>query len=333
MKNSAAPASGAMIDRFGRVITYLRVSLTDGCNMKCGYCFDSIENHSAPTRELDNDQLLRAIEAFAILGVNKVRFTGGEPLLRHGLVDLIARTTALAGIQTVGITTNGLLLERHLSALIGAGLNRLNISLDTLNLEKFRAITGIDGLKQVMAGIQAAISSKAFARVKLNTVVMRGINDRELAALAAWALDLGADIRFIEFMPTARSGWSHEKYVSEAEMRSLIGLDLQPVTDCDSSPGPASTYRYRDCPGRVSFISAVSHSFCETCNRLRLTSRGEVVGCLFQSDKFDLLPIMQKDSAIEDIAQIILKAMPNFRREPDEVSITDYMPLMKAVGG
>ncbi|OGC91676.1 MAG: cyclic pyranopterin phosphate synthase MoaA [candidate division Zixibacteria bacterium RBG_16_53_22] len=325
----------ALIDSFGRAITYLRVSLTDKCNMKCGYCYASTARDTAITPELDNKGLLTPIRAFASLGVNKVRFTGGEPLLRRGIVELVAHTREIAGISIIGVTTNGLLAERNLARLIDAGLNRINISLDTLNRHRFKAITGVDGFDRVGAGIEAAVSSGAFSQVKVNTVVMRGINDDELRALAEWAIGRGIDIRFIEFMPTEKSGWSRERFVGEVEMRSKIGLELIPVSEEGNSRGPATTYKYKDLPGRVSFISAVSCSFCDNCNRLRLTSKGEVIGCLFQEDKMDLGQMIHKGASIGEISQRIVEAVarPGFRRQPDDVSITSYKPLMKAVGG
>ncbi len=324
----------ALVDSFGRAITYLRVSLTDRCNIKCGYCFASV-GKPHESRQLNDERLIALLRAFASLGISKVRFTGGEPLLRRGIVGLVAETKNAAGIPIIGLTTNGLLLERYLHPLIDGGLNRINVSLDTRDPAKFRDITGVDGFGRVIAGIEAAIVSGAFPAVKVNTVVMRGVNDGELRPLAEWALGSGVDIRFIEFMPTEKSGWSREKYVSEKEMRSAIGLELMPLPQISASPGPAASYGLEGMPGRVSFISAVSGSFCGTCNRLRITSRGEMVGCLFRDQKADLAKLVSGHATREEIAERIIGivAAPNFRRGPDVISVTDYKPLMKAVGG
>ncbi len=323
----------SLIDHQNRAITYLRVSLTQRCNMKCSYCFGSLEKRRTSS-ELSNADIIRLIEAFASRGINKIRFTGGEPLLRHGIIDLIARTKAIDGIEHIGLTTNGLLLKPLLPGLIAAGLNSINISLDSLRPDTFFAIAKINGLDRVMTGIDAALESGAFPLVKINTVVMRGINDGELPLMARWALERSLDIRFIEFMPTGKSDWSR-LFVSEAEIRRRIGLDLEKCEGENASPGPAVSYRYENYPGRISFISAVSRSFCGGCNRLRLTSRGEIFGCLFQDNRADLKNLLDRGPTTDEIVDHIafLIERPDFRREPGDVSITDYKPFMQAVGG
>ncbi len=327
--------SARLVDFFGRSISYLRVSLTEKCNMRCGYCYSSAACNSSGRGELGNDQLVTLFKAFASLGINKVRFTGGEPLLRRGLIELVAETKRIAGISIVAITTNGLLLKKNLNQLIDAGLNRINISLDTLKRDKFKQITGVDGLGRVISVIEAVVSSGAFDRVKVNTVVMRGVNDDELSSLARWALDLGIEIRFIEFMPTEKSGWSIEKFIGEAEMRDRIGLALIPLSENSVSPGPEGSYGCEGFTGRVSFISAVSRSFCNACNRLRLTSHGELVGCLFRDDKRELRGLLRDGASVGEIAQYISAMVvgQDFRREPGKVSISNFKPFMKAVGG
>jgi cyclic pyranopterin phosphate synthase len=323
----------SLIDYQNRAIKYLRVSLTQRCNMKCSYCFGSLEKRRT-SFELSNADIIRLIEAFASMGINKIRFTGGEPLLRHGIIDLMARTKEIDGIEHIGLTTNGLLLEPLLPGLLAAGLNSVNISLDSLRPDTFFAIAKMNGLDRVMAAIDAALQSGAFPLAKINTVVMRGINDGELSQMALWALERKLDIRFIEFMPTGKSDWSC-LFVSEAEIRQRIGLDLEKCKSENASPGPAVSYRYKNYPGRISFISAVSRSFCGSCNRLRLTSRGEIFGCLFREQRADLKNLLDRGGTTDEIAGHIadLIARPNFRREPGDVSITDYKPFMQAVGG
>jgi GTP 3',8-cyclase len=320
-----------MIDLQNRAITYLRISVTKQCNLKCGYCFGA-ESQKAED-ELTNSEIIRLIQSFALLGIDKIRFTGGEPLLRRGLVDIIKETHEIDEIKTIGITTNGVLLEQHWPELIDAGLNRINISLDTLSDKTFKTITGVDCLRRVLYGIDVAQKCGGFPAVKINTVVMRGINDKELPNLARWGLERGLDMRFIEFMPTAKSG--DNLFVSESEMRGRIGLELEKCDSDPISPGPAATYRCENYSGRLSFISAVSRSFCAQCNRLRVTSDGEIFGCLFQDQKADLKEYLRCNLDISEIAEHIAKIInrPGFRREPGEISITDYKPSMQAVGG
>jgi cyclic pyranopterin phosphate synthase len=324
-----------IVDPFNRQITYLRVSLTERCNLKCRYCFDSLESCRGYAARLSDAQIMRLVRLFARLGVEKIRFSGGEPLLRRGLLNLIRETSGIPGIAAVGITTNGLGLEPCLPDLIGAGLNRLNISLDSLDRATFRSITGIDGLPHVLSAINAALDSNAFQFVKINTVVIRGVNDHELPFLARWALNRKLTLRFIEFMPTAESGWSRELFVSEFEIFKRIGLDLERDCVCQASAGPEIRYRYRDFPGRIGFISAVSKSFCARCNRLRITSRGELIGCLFQCHRIDLKTLLDRSAPDEEIIDLILRTtnVAGFRRAPELLSISNYEPFMKAVGG
>lgn len=335
MSSLESSAEGRLVDGAGRAITYLRVSVTPRCNLKCAYCFGPGEDDSRDEQLLPVHQVVRLLQAFASLGIERVRFTGGEPLLRQGITELVRETAALPGIATIGLTTNGVLLERCLARLVEAGLNRINISLDSMKRETFRTITGADVLERVMAGIAASLASAAFPRVKINTVVMRGINDGELRDMAEWALRQGVDQRFIEFMPTARSGWREERFVHESEMRHRIGLELEPVAREDSNSGPASSFRYRDYPGRISFISAVSRAFCKACNRLRLTSNGEILGCLFQPESSSLLTLLNSNAGTSEIAAHISAVIvrPGFRRVPESPQATGHRPDMLKVGG
>jgi cyclic pyranopterin phosphate synthase len=285
--------------------------------------------------ELTDGELLRLIKAFGILGIDKVRFTGGEPLLRLGITGLVERTAALEKISLVALTTNGLILEPILPSLIDAGLNRLNISLDTLDRKTYRMITGTDGLERVRQSIESAEKSGAFPWVKVNTVVMRGINDGEIEVFAEWALKRKIDLRLIEYMPAKNSGWGRELYVSESEIRQKAGIQLEEEKTDLERGGPARRYRYRDYPGRISFISAVSRSFCNSCNRLRLTSNGELVGCLFRKDKADLTKLLRKETSDEEIASHIMELAVKswFRRTPASISTSDYKPSMRNIGG
>jgi cyclic pyranopterin phosphate synthase len=271
----------------------------------------------------------------AALGIDKIRFTGGEPLLHKGVVNLIRRTSEINNITQIAVTTNGLLLDKMLVSLIQAGLNRINISLDTLNPKKFREITGIDGLHRVMQGIMAAVNSGAFPIVKVNTVIMRGINDKEIPAFTEWALSHKINLRFIEFMPTCKSGWGAERVLREQEIKERIGLPLLKTAEFDCSRGPAGDYYVPGKSGRISFISPVSGSFCRDCNRLRLTSTGDLIGCLFGKVKISLRELIQNNPQRDRITSFLKKIIesPEFRRLSLKQSVSDNQPFMRGIGG
>lgn len=291
--------------------------------------------HRESEDQLSLPDTLRLIKTFASLGITKVRFTGGEPLLRREIVDLVHQTSLLSGISMIGLTTNGLLLEPKLPSLINAGLNRLNISLDTLDRTVFRKVTGVNGFDRVYSAITTAEQSGAFDCIKINTVVMRNINDHEIHRFALWALERKIDLRLIEFMPTRGSGWGQDLFVSEDEIRNQIGLMLEPLPVNNNSPGPARTYTLPGAPGRISFISAISRNFCHKCNRLRLTSDGVLLGCLFLNKGIDLKPVLAGNRGNHEIARVIrhILTAPGLRRMPEETSILRANPFMRMVGG
>jgi cyclic pyranopterin phosphate synthase len=294
-----------------------------------------VDGNRARSEEITNEEIFHLIEAVASLGISKVRFTGGEPLLRDGVVDLVRRASELDGISLVGLTTNGLLLGSFLPSLVAAGLNRLNVSLDSLDRGTFRTITGVDGLDPVYASIIKAEETGAFGRVKVNTVVMRGVNESEIPRFARWALERRVDLRFIEFMPTQASNWGRERFISEAEIRDRIDLDLQEEHLYRNDSGPARSFHCRGYPGRVSFVSAVSRSFCNRCNRLRLTSRGDLLGCLFQDNSVNLRQLLSDGRTTDQIASDIRSVVSSsdFRRRPGDTSIGELRPSMRALGG
>jgi cyclic pyranopterin phosphate synthase len=335
MSNPKLHAARTLTDLNGRRLRYLRLSLTERCNLRCGYCYGSVDEPKIAPPGLSNDQVIRLVRAFAGVGFDKVRFTGGEVLLRPGVVDVVRETAATGGITLVGITTNGLLLDRYLRPLVDAGLNRLNVSLDTLDKERFKRITGVDGFDSVHAAIQNAVQAGVFPRVKINTVIMRGVNDDELKSLAEWALSRKIDLRFIEFMPTHRSGWGHGRYVSEDEMKERIDLPLENASSTAANRGPAVTFKHGDRPGRISFISAVSRSFCSGCNRLRVTSQGDLVGCLFGEKRISLRKLLDGGGATDEIVNAVVSAVrsPGFRREGTGTSVTSLQPPMRGLGG
>ena len=276
-----------LTDPFGRDITYLRISLTDRCNMRCVYCLPASGNHWTPLPELlSDDQILQIVGQAARLGVSKIRLTGGEPLVRPGLINLVRRIAALPGIQDISLTTNGLLLESMAAPLAQAGLKRVNISLDTLDQDKFKRITRFGNFERVWRGILAA-ERAGLAPLKLNAVIVRGLNADELTALASLTIDHPWHMRFIEIMPIGNTqAWGQgfpaadTRYFSLQEMHSaLADLHMQP------EPAPighatARTFRIPGALGTVGFISPLGEHFCENCNRLRLTADGRLRSCL-----------------------------------------------------
>ncbi len=325
----------SLIDPLGRRITYARVSLTEQCNLRCGYCYDSAKERPSGNDQLSLSDTLRLIKALASVGITKIRFTGGEPLVRPGIADLIRQTSGIEGIHTVALTTNGLVLEPMLSELVKAGLNRLNISLDTLDRAVFKRITGVDRFGRVYSAIVNAEQSGVFERVKVNTVIMRGINDGEVQRFALWALAQKIDLRFIEFMPAQGSKWGRALFVGEDEIKSRIGLDLIPQSMEGDDSGPAISYSVAGASGRISFISAVSRCFCGSCNRLRITSTGQLLGCLFLNNGVDLSWLLANDADTDEIARHIrtIVGSPGFRRMPQETQIRTFSPFMRRVGG
>ncbi len=331
------PDSGKnmLIDPSKRKISYLRVSLTTRCNFRCLYCYGLPDFVPGPDPKLKDEQLLLLLNAFAKLGIEKIRFTGGEPLVRPGIVDLVKAASAIEGISRIAVTTNGLMLSPLLPGLIDAGLNGLNVSLDSLKGDRFKEITGHDGFDRVFGGINDAIASGIFPYVKINMVVIRGINDKEISNFAQWAIDRPVDIRFIEFMPTDKSGWGKDRLVPEKEIKERIGLPITELPRSDLHAGPAQSYAIDNGQGRVSFISAVSHSFCKNCNRLRITADGNVVGCLFGKRQFGLKEILDDNPTEAELVEVLKEMItsPGFRRKVSKQSISSEQPSMRRIGG
>ena len=276
-----------LIDPFGRAITYLRISLTDRCNLRCVYCMPK-EGWKWQTRadQLSVGEIVQVVETAARGGVKRIRLTGGEPLVHPHLVEIVRQIASIPNIEDVSLTTNAMLLERLAGPLADAGLVRVNVSLDTLDREKFKRITRGGEISRVWQGIAAA-ERAGLAPIKLNTVIVRGLNDNELPALASLTIENDWHVRFIEVMPIGNTqDWGEgfpapkERYVSVTEMRRQLSMfDLQPVTGPKGN-GPARTYGLPGALGTVGFISPLGEHFCEDCNRLRLTSDGKLRSCL-----------------------------------------------------
>jgi cyclic pyranopterin phosphate synthase len=296
-------------DGFGRVHTNLRISVTDRCNIRCFYCMPEEIVRFRPQAEiLTFEEIERFTRVAVQLGITKLRLTGGEPLVRRGLPELVSRLAALPGVEDLALTTNGILLREQAPDLKRAGLHRLNISLDALTESVFEQIARRPGLDKVLDGIGAAIEA-GFDRIRLNAVSIRGITESEIVPLAQFARQHGLELRFIEYMPLDADGrWRHDDVLSGDEVLAIIDDQvgrLDPTTDQDPSQ-PASDHEYRDGGGRVGFINSVTHPFCGACDRLRLTAEGQIRNCLFSTVEWDARHIMRSGGSDEQLAELLL---------------------------
>ncbi len=296
-----------MQDSLSRTIDYMRVSITDRCNLRCQYCMPNdlpwVE-HSAILRY---EEFLEICGATADLGIRTIKVTGGEPLARKGSVDFLARLKELPGIERVTLTTNGLLLEPHVAALAGMGLDGVNISLDTLRREVYQRLTGSDGLAKVLATLEKTVASGL--KVKINCVPILGVNDGEVADIAALAAEIPVDVRFIELMPTASSQAFTGLSGEEVLFRLLEKYpDLSPTSE-RRGYGPARYYASEGLLGRIGLIAAVSNHFCGECNRIRLTSQGFLKLCLYHEQGVDLRRLLRQGAGREELAAAIEEAI------------------------
>jgi cyclic pyranopterin phosphate synthase len=297
-----------LIDSLGRVHTNLRISVTDRCNIRCFYCMPDENVQFLPRREiLTFEEIERFVRVVAALGVNKLRLTGGEPLVRSGLPELVERLAAIEGIRDIALTTNGILLEEQAQGLKDAGLTRINISLDALTEETFRKIARRDGLDRVLAGIHAA-KRAGFQKFRLNAVAIKGITEPEVVPLTNFARQHGMEMRFIEFMPLdAENHWQHEQVLSGEEIRRLIESAIGPLEAAErpDPSQPATDFRFADDSGTVGFINPVTQPFCEDCNRLRLTAEGKVRNCLFSTVEWDARALLRGGGTDKDLTQLV----------------------------
>jgi len=298
-----------MYDSYGRHLHYLRVSLTDACNLRCVYCMPEEITFRPPASLLQDDEVVTLVRVAASLGVDKIRLTGGEPTVRRGVVDLVREIRAVPGIGRVAMTTNGLRLVELARPLAEAGLDQVNISIDSLDIERFRQITRRGDLGDVWRGIAAA--EAAGLRLKLNCVVTRGFNDDEVVELARLTLTNPWEVRFIELMPLGSvSDFQRSQVVPSAETRARIEAALGPVTLVPGHNGhdPARPYRLVDAMGQIGFISSVTEPFCEGCNRLRLTADGRLRLCLLRDDEVDFLTPLRAGADFEALRRIMAEA-------------------------
>jgi cyclic pyranopterin phosphate synthase len=306
-----------LTDRFGRPITYLRISVTDRCNLRCVYCMPEKDiQWQARANQLSAEEIARVTEAASQVGVKRIRLTGGEPLVRPDIVEIVKRIASIPGIEEVSLTTNAMLLERLVRPLVDAGLKRVNISLDTLDANKFRRITRGGDIDLLWRGIAAA-EEAGLAPLKLNTVVVNGLNADELSALARLTIENPWHVRFIELMPVGNAqDWGQgfpalpNRYIPVQEMQARLSVfDLQPV-DTPIGNGPARTFRIPGALGTVGFISPLGEHFCQNCNRLRLTADGYLRPCLLLDGEVNIREAVRAGQPILPLLQQAVDAKP-----------------------
>ncbi len=301
-------------DAFNRPINYLRISVTDRCNLRCVYCMPPSGVAACGHADvLTYEEIELVVRAAATLGLSKVRLTGGEPLVRAGFVELVRKVAAVPGIDDVALTTNGVLLAAKARELAAAGLRRVNVSLDTLRPERFARLTRADALPRVLEGIAAA-QAVGLAPVKINTVVVRGLNDDEVVDIARTTIERDWHVRFIELMPLGDSAeWAGQGYVPTAEIRAAVETlgPLEPAGRAApaAGAGPARYFRLPGARGTVGFISPVSDHFCFHCNRLRLTADGRLRPCLLREEEIDLRAALRAGAGIAELAERIAQAV------------------------
>jgi cyclic pyranopterin phosphate synthase len=297
-----------LIDGFSRVHDSLRISVTDRCNIRCFYCMPDEAIQFTDRKEiLTFEEIEHFVRVAASLGVNKLRITGGEPLVRRDLPRLIARLATIPGILDLALTTNAVLLEQQAQALWDAGLRRLNIHLDTLDRERFKQITRRDDLPRVLAGIDAAVRV-GFTNIKLNIVAVKNLVEQDIVPMAVYCRERGFEPRYIEFMPLdSQSLWDRTKVLTADEIAAILAREISPLIEIpDRDPrAPATDFAYADGKGKVGFIASVSKPFCLNCNRLRLTSDGKIRYCLFAIDETDVKGLLRSGAPDAEIAAAI----------------------------
>jgi cyclic pyranopterin phosphate synthase len=325
-----------LIDTFGRTHNNLRISVTDRCNLRCTYCMPEDVVFMDRGELLTFEEITHFVAVAAPLGIDKVRLTGGEPLMRRHLSRLVEMLARVPGIRDLGLTTNGLLLAEHAQDLHDAGLRRINVSLDTLDPARFRAVARRDGVERVLAGIEAA-QKAGFRPIKVNAVCLRGLTDVDIVPLARFARDRGLEMRYIEYMPIGAESWERNKVVFAHEILEQIDRHvgaLRPADDYDPR-SPAMDLQYVDGGGRVGIIASVSRPFCRSCNRLRLTAEGKLRNCLFALAEADVKPLLRGQPDDQRLAEIIRQNVHD-KWEGHEINTARFIkPLrtMHAIGG
>ena len=328
-----------LVDGFGRIARKLRISITDRCNMRCIYCMPyNNTKWFEQTDFLSYEEIVRLTTIFANLGIEKIRVTGGEPTVRDKIESLISALSRINGIKSISMTTNGLLLREKVKQLKQAQLEGVNISLDTFRADRFKAMTGADGINKVLDSINAA--DDAGLKVKINTVIMRGWNDDEVVDFARFARDTGYTVRFIEFMPLDGTCiWTPDLVFSKKEMIEKINKNVKELVPLyNDSSEPAMLYSFSDGKGTVGFISSMTEPFCGRCDRIRLTSDGRFLTCLFEDPGYDLKSLLRSDKSNDDeIRKYILECT---KKKPEGVisiirakELRPALNIMHRIGG
>ncbi len=316
------------VDAYQRKIDYLRLSITDRCNLRCVYCMPPeglpLLNHAGI---LTYEEILRLVGVAVRMGISKIRITGGEPLVRRNVVYLCERIAALEGVSSFSLTTNGVLLQQYAAALRKAGVERVNISLDTLRPERFQAITRLGRFDRVWRGIETAREA-GFAPIKLNVVVMRGVNDDEIEDMAMLTMKYPYHVRFIELMPFSADVFQDRFFSSEETLERISGLG--PLSPCESrnSNGPARYFQLEGASGKIGVISPISRHFCPGCNRLRVTADGKLRTCLFSNEETDLFSLLRQKVSGEELVRVIRQAIAS---KPEKHRLSPGLPR-KCVG-
>jgi len=325
-----------LIDRYNRHLNYLRISITDRCNLRCIYCVPGGCFDKIPQEEiLRYEEILRVVNTGIRLGIHKIRITGGEPLVRKGVYRFLRQLTAIPRLRDVSLTTNGILLADHIDKIKAAGIRRINVSLDTLNRDKFLKITGSDGFNRVWKGLQAALDA-GFSPIKINVVAIQGVNDDEFEDLARLTFSYPFHVRFIEHMPMGSDPRKDTGFISAARIKERI-LRIARLLPVESSAidGPAERYRFENAPGEIGLIRPISRHFCGRCNRLRLTASGQLRTCLLSDTQHDLKRLLRSGAPDEELAAVFLAAV---RQKPMQHGLHSDDPArigaqMCAIGG
>jgi GTP 3',8-cyclase len=323
-----------LVDTFDRTINYIRISVTDRCNLRCKYCVDGSFGFIPHTEILSYEEILRFANIAARLGVKKVRLTGGEPLARKGIGYLIKEINSIEGIEDVSLTTNGVFLADNMNELKEAGLKRINISLDTMKRDRFAFITGVDAFDDVIKGIEKAIYA-GLDPIKVNTVIIKGFNDDEILSFVKAAKKWNHHVRFIEFMPFGDSTlWNSRDIITSKQIEDVIrtNFDLTPSTHNDK--GPARMFDIAGGSGKVGFISPVSTHICSECNRLRLTSSGMIRPCLFSDTEYDMKALLRggkSDEEIKAFVKEVVRVKPERKQEMGQ--IRKCQRSLRSIGG
>ena len=326
-----------LIDSFGRIHNNLRISVTDRCNIRCVYCMPETVTFLPRNSLLSFEEIARIIRVATTMGIDKIRLTGGEPLVRKGFSRLVAMISEIPGVKDIGLTTNGILLAPMAQELWNSGLRRINVSLDTMDPGRFQELTRRTGFEQVIEGILAA-KKAGFDPVKINAVAIKGTTEEDVVPLASFAREHGLELRFIEYMPLdAGDHWERGKELYAAEILEMLGKAISPLspTPHQDPRAPAIDYNYDDGGGRVGMIASVSRPFCTSCNRIRLTAEGKLRNCLFSLEETDLRALLRDEGTDSQIAEAIRQSVAE-KWEGHQINTSRFIKperLMHSIGG